>query len=180
MPGIRPAAWASEPSEPLFDAVLMPNDSGTRQGRVIFAAVLTAYFAIVLFAWLALHAWPAVLHAMLIGAFLIWTGIGDRHRRRERERIRVWPACTRVERTDTAGRQTVSEWQTAWLRVALEPAPPGCPRLTLGSHGRRVVLGRFLNEEERASLADALRMALSDAARSIAPVADAPVPSRIP
>ncbi len=167
------------PDAPLFDALLTPNASGTRHGRLILAAVLTAYVAIVLVVWLALRFWPAALHSLLVGGFILWSVYGDARRRRERERIRVWPGTTRIERTDRAGRTTVSEWQTAWLRVAIDRDPYGHPRLRVGSHGRFAVIGGFLTEEERAGLAEALRAALATAPLA-AMVAGKPVPAGVP
>lgn len=187
MPGVpvdgsaaaEPPFDALLPDAPLFDALLTPNDSGTRHGRLILAAVLSAYTAIVLVVWLALHFWPAALHSLLVGGFILWSVYGDARRRRERERIRVWPGTTRIERTDLAGRTTVSEWQTAWLRVAIDRDPYGHPRLRVGSHGRFAAIGSFLTEEERASLADALRAALATA--PLAGVAGCPAaPAAVP
>lgn len=182
MPGVPvDGSAAAEPpfDAPLFDALLTPNASGTRHGRLILAAVLTAYAAIVLVVWLALRFWPAALHALLVGGFIVWSVYGDARRRRERERIRVWPGTTRIERTDRAGRTTVSEWQTAWLRVAIDRDPHGHPRLRVGSHGRFAVIGGFLTEDERADLANALRAALATA--PLAAIAGtSPAPAGVP
>lgn len=187
MPGVpvdgsaapEPLFDARLPDAPLFDALLTPNDSNTRYGRLILAAVLAAYAAIVLVVWLALRFWPAALHSLLVGGFVVWSLFGDARRRRERERIRVWPGTTRIERTDRAGRTTVSEWQTAWLRVAIDRDPHGHPRLRVGSHGRFAAIGGFLTEEERADLANALRGALATA--PLAAIAGTiPAPAGVP
>lgn len=161
---VVPPARAAKTDEPLFDAVATPNDSGTRNGRIIFVAVLTAYFAITLFAWLRLGAWPMALYSLIVLAFAIWSVIGDARRRRQSERIRVWPDRTLVERTDGAGRRTSSEWQTGWLRLTVEHGKPGGPCLRLTSHGRSETLGAFLTGRERLDLANALARHLGPAA----------------
>lgn len=166
MPGIRPVPAVSDllsaPS-PLFDAILTPNDSGTRYGRALFVGVLTAYAAITLTAWLWLGAWPMAAHGLLVVAFVVWSVFGDARRRRQSERIRVWPDRTRVERTDRAGRRAVSDWQTGWLRVRVEHGPADGPRVSLGSHGRWEGLGGFLTARERLDLAAALKAELARA-----------------
>lgn len=49
------------------------------------------------------------------------------------------------------------EFQRPWTRVVLERSGGWYPsRLLIRSHGRQVEIGRFLNEEERRGLAEAL------------------------
>ncbi|WP_298378537.1 DUF2244 domain-containing protein [Azospirillum sp.] len=178
MPGIHPipAVSALPDADPLFDALITPNDSGTRHGRLIFAAVLVAYAAITLTAWLWLGAWPMAAYGLLVAAFVGWSLLGDSRRRRMSERIRVWPDRTRVEQIDGAGRLSVSDWQTSWLRVAVEPDGSAGPRLTLGSHGRRISVGGFLTADERLALAAALKAELATASNRLSGAwASAPV-----
>lgn len=159
---VPPDPWVVA-HEPLFDAIVTPNDSGTRYGRVLFVGVLTAYFAITLTAWLWLGAWPMAAYSLLVLAFAVGSVVGDARRRRQAERIRVWPDRTLVERIDRAGRRSFSEWQTGWLRLAVDPAGAAGPRLRLTSHGRSETIGDLLTGDERLGLAQALDDALARA-----------------
>ncbi len=154
-PVVQPLPGATT-DEPLFDAVATPNDSGTRHGRVLFAGVLAAYFAITLYAWLRLGAWPMAAYSLIVLAFAVWSMHADARRRRQAERIRIWPDRTLLERIDGAGRRSASEWQTAWLRLAVVPGGAGGPELRLTSHGRSETVGAFLTGPERLDLATAL------------------------
>ncbi|MFD1626062.1 DUF2244 domain-containing protein [Azospirillum griseum] len=182
-PSLAPSQVESAPATdaaPLFDALLTPNDSGTRHGRVIFAAVVAAYAAITLTAWLWLGAWPMAAYGLVVAAFVGWSLLGDAHRRRQSERIQVWPDRTRVEQTDSAGRTAVSDWQTPWLRVTVEPNGSAGPRLTLGSHGRRITVGAFLTVEERQALADVLKRELARASNRLSDAWPVPTPAGLP
>lgn len=62
-----------------------------------------------------------------------------------------------------SGRERQLTFQRAWARVELKPAPVrGHPsRLTIGSHGRSVEIGAYLNEREKKQLALDLSYALA-------------------
>ncbi len=62
-----------------------------------------------------------------------------------------------------SGPQQHSRFQRAWVRVYLEaPEVRGHPsRLLIGSHGRTMEIGEYLNEAEKKQLAQQLREALA-------------------
>lgn len=157
LPGFSAGPVAAVPSpvdgaEPLFDALVTPNDSGTPQGRALFVGTLAVAFAVSLTACVRLAAWPLAGPPLLVLAFAAWSVWADARRRRQTERIRVWSTRTLVERIDGAGRRTASDWPTGWLRLSM--APDGT--LRLGCHGRSDVIGRSLTPPERRELAAAL------------------------
>lgn len=149
---------------PLFDAVIAPNDSTTRHGRAIYLTVLAAYFTISLYAGFGLGAWPVTGYALLVLGFVVWAERADSRRCRQSERIRVWPDRTLVERIDRAGRHSASQWQTAWLRLLVEPGDPAGPRLRLTSHGRSEFIGSVLTAAERREFAEILSRQIARAA----------------
>lgn len=149
---------------PLFDAVITPNDSTTPHGRAIYLTVLAAYFAISIYAGLWLGAWPVAAYSLLVLAFVLWSAWADSRRRRQSERIRVWTDRTLVERIDRAGRCSASQWQTAWLRLLVEPGDAAGPRLRLTSHGRSEFIGDFLTTPERQEFAELLSRQIARAA----------------
>lgn len=65
--------------------------------------------------------------------------------------------------------QPQERWECprAWARVVLEHAPIAWypRRLTVAFQGRRVEIGRFLNEEERGVLADELQQLIHNTRR---------------
>jgi len=65
-----------------------------------------------------------------------------------------------VARLDERGR--AFEWRcpSYWASVTLENEHDERGVLTIGSHGRRIEIGRFLHRKERAGLARELRDAL--------------------
>lgn len=158
------AATAPLSTSPVFDAVITPNDSTTRHGRAIYLTVLAAYFAISIYAGLWLGAWPVAAYSLLVLAFVLWSAWADSRRRRQSERIRVWTDRTLVERIDRAGRRSASQWQTAWLRLLVEPGDAAGPRLRLTSHGRSEFIGDFLTTPERQEFAELLSRQIARAA----------------
>lgn len=158
------AAIAPLSKSPVFDAVITPNDSTTPHGRAIYLTVLAAYFAISIYAGLWLGAWPVAAYSLLVLAFVLWSAWADSRRRRQSERIRVWTDRTLVERIDRVGRRSASQWQTAWLRLQVEPGDAAGPRLRLTSHGRSEFIGDFLTTPERQEFAELLSRQIARAA----------------
>lgn len=62
-------------------------------------------------------------------------------------------------RREARGRSVeAARFHPYWVRLG--PAPQGCPRVILSSHGRSLEVGAFLGEREREALAATLRSAL--------------------
>jgi uncharacterized membrane protein len=132
--------------------VLLPHRSLTRAGLVVFLvgqSLVAGGFAL-LAAWRGNVFAPvfAVLELALVSGCL----------------ARVWKASskgqiitltpTRLDVAPTSGVGGV-HFHPYWTHVRLESGSwPGWPsRLLIGSHGREVEVGAFLNEEERQALA---------------------------
>ena len=71
-----------------------------------------------------------------------------------------------VVRVEKGRRQAEERWEcpSAWARVQLEKSPIAWypSRLLIAYQGRGVEIGRFLSEDERAALADALRRGIRE------------------
>ncbi len=78
-------------------------------------------------------------------------------------RVRVTADHLRVDHMNPKGRESNVELPTAFTRVELEEPLTAYSWLTLAARGEAYVIGRFLTIDERKSLADALRDALSRA-----------------
>jgi uncharacterized membrane protein len=84
------------------------------------------------------------------------------------ERITIAEDSVIVAQSDDKGR--AQEWRcpSYWANVSLDEDADERGVLTIGSHGRRIALGRFLHPGERTSLARDLRNALGRARQATA------------
>ena len=105
--------------------------------------------------------WPilpfAGLEMLLLGACLYHVSASAR----QTEVVRVHERLVAVEK-GRCGPEERWEFDRAWARVALQGARHAWypSRLVIRSHGREVAIGEFLEERERASLADDLERAI--------------------
>ncbi|MDH3229114.1 MAG: DUF2244 domain-containing protein [Alphaproteobacteria bacterium] len=144
-----------------FDAVLHPHRSLTRRGFTVVMAVTAAGLFAVGLLFLLLGAWPVIGFCGL-ELLLLYIAFRVSFRdARAAERIRLSDAGLEVSRVTPAG-AVAGHWRFPpnWLRVTLDEPPQHDSKLLLSSHGRSVVIGRFLTPDERAELAEALRAAL--------------------
>jgi len=145
---------------PLFDARLMPHRSLPRRGFVVLLVSLAVALGVLAFGFWSLGAWPVAgfcgLEVLLVwGAFELNYRAGRAH-----EAVRLDAESLTVTRVDARGRTASWSFEPGWVRVAMEQADEEGSRLVLLSHGRRLAIGCFLTEGERAEVAEALNDAL--------------------
>lgn len=152
----------SEPSAPaLFDAVLYPHRSLSPRGFICLMASL-AGAAMLIGLWFASKgAWP-VLPFFGGEILLIWLAFRVNSRdARTFETVHLTPQALTVEQVKPSGEHFAHRFAPPhWLRIELDPHPHGGSELRLASHGRSLVIGRFLTTDERREFAEALRAAL--------------------
>ncbi len=153
----------------LFDVILTPNRSLSPRGFVILmTAVCVVSFAAGLAFFLA-GAWPVVGFFGLDVA-LIYLAFRINYRRAAmHESLRLTREALTVERVDHRGESETWRFSPAWMQVEAGPAANG--GLALRSHGRVLMIGRFLTMKERRGLAQALGRALIRARASCLPCA---------
>lgn len=144
--------------------LLRPNRSLTTNGMLalfgavtLIAAVFATGFALAGAWWVAPF---AGLETAAVGAvlYLLHRHAGDG------ECIEIEGRRVRIVRTCGARRER-HEFERYWTRARLAPGAGWQPsRLTLGSHGRHVEVGAWLNEDERRRLAGRLIQLLGPAA----------------
>jgi len=145
---------------PFFEAVVRPRRSLNAFGfRVLMAALIVANtaFAILM---ISLGGWPVT---GFLGLDLVGIYIAFRLSYKQTaafERITIAEPDLIVARVDTHGR--AQEWRcpSYWASVGYDDEADERGVLTVGSHGRHVEIGRFLDRDERAKLAQQLREAL--------------------
>ncbi len=162
----RKTLAAGEPA--VFDSVLTPHRSLSPGGFVLLmAAVCAICFTCGLVFFLA-GAWP-VAGFLGLDALLVYLAFRANHRRATMyETLHLTRRALTVCRVDPRGEARRWSFPPAWLQVLTdEPARRG-NGLTLRSHGKSLVIGRFLAPEEREDLARALRAALTRARGAVA------------
>ena len=146
-----------------FDAVLAPNRPLPPLGLFLVLACIggISFVSGVLF---VLHgAWPVTPFFGADVALLAWALHVTTREARRRERLILTADRFVVQRTDPKGKETIVEASPYWLRVDHDDPERLGHELALVSHGTRLVVGKFLGADERASLASALRAALREA-----------------
>jgi uncharacterized membrane protein len=146
---------------PIFEAVVTPHRSLGRRGvRLVGAAILLSCIVNAALS-LLLGAWPVAVFAAAELGLALYLFRRGAHTRVE-ERLVLTEARLTIRRWDSTGRASQFELPTAWMRVALEERPARVPALVLRGRFRPVEVGASLGEQEKRSLAAALREALHD------------------
>jgi len=146
-----------------FDAVLAPNRPLPPFGLFLVLAGIggISFVSGVLF---VLHgAWPVTPFFGADVALLAWALHVTAREARRRERLTLTADRFVVQRIDPKGKETIVEANPYWLRVDHDDPERMGRELALVGHGTRLVVGKFLGADERASLASALRAALREA-----------------
>ncbi len=145
---------------PIFHATLEPHRSLSARGFVLLMGAVAAVAFCAGLAFALAGAWP-VFGFLGLDAVLIYAAFKANYRSaRMYETLRLTESTLTVERVGPGRRRQSWRFQPYWLRVELDAPPDRQSRLTLASHGRRLVIGAFLAPEERLEVAQALREAL--------------------
>jgi uncharacterized membrane protein len=147
----------------IFDAVLEPNRPLGAKGLalVIGFVALVSFVTGIMFALRG--AWPVTPFFGADVALLAFAMNASVKAARRRERLILTSERLLIERISPNGLSRREEINPYWLRVDHEDPELLGAELALVSRGRRWIVGSFLGAEERASLAEALRRALSEA-----------------
>ena len=145
----------------LFSTTLRPHRSANRRTINWLLGILAVAFAITGIGFSLIGAWPVMGFfgldiALLIGAFYLNTRAG-----RASEAIDLTAEELTVRRIDPWGREREWSFQSRWLRISVTPGLYGPDRLEVCSHGRALVIGKFLSPEEHQRVCDNLRQALT-------------------
>lgn len=144
----------------LFDAVLLPHRS---LGPVGFAMLMGLIACVSFGAGLTFYligAWP-VVGFMGVDVLLVYIAFRVSFRRAKAyETVRLTESSLTIVRVNPNGRRRSIKLQPYWLRVEFEDPDNQHGQLWLTSHGKGIIIGRFLHQEQRRSLARDLRAAL--------------------
>jgi uncharacterized membrane protein len=151
---------ATQTEAAAFEAVLYPNQPVSRAGFIVLMAALSSVGLGLGVGFVLAGAWPV---SGFLGLDLVLLYLAFRHARRagrRRELIRLDGEGLRVCRIEPDGAAAEWRFEPYWVRVHMDDPPRRDSRLTLASHGRRLVIGLFLTPEERLDLARSLERAL--------------------
>jgi uncharacterized membrane protein len=145
---------------PFFETVVRPYRSLNRFGfRLVMTALITANVVFAIF-MIALGGWPVI---GFLGLDVLAAYIAFRLSFAQTaafERITIVGGDLIVTRVDQHGRSREWRFPSYWANVGFDEETDERGVLTVGSHGKRIEIGRFLHTKERAGLARQLRDAL--------------------
>ncbi len=148
-------------ARPLFAAKLTPNRSMGRKGVravVVLVAVLATIPGIIFF---SLGAWP-VVGFMGLDVLLIWWALSSHQRDGRRyEQVTLWPDQLELKQVDGTGRETLTRFNPYFVKLVIDrDYNERTTGLHLRTRERDLVLGSFLNSDEKSSFAKAFGTAL--------------------
>lgn len=148
----------------LFHAVLFPHRSLSRRGFMVVMGGVALILGFGAARFWAIGAWPVALFALL-DVVLLYVAFRLSYRSaREFEEVGVSEREVMVRKVTSSGKVKEHRFNPAWTRLAITRRDEeGVVRLDLGSHGKWVVVGAFLNPPDRESFAHAFSNALDDA-----------------
>ncbi len=151
-------------ARPLFAAKLTPHRSLGRKGfRVVImlVAVLATIPGIIFF---SMGAWPIVGFLGLDIALIWWAMSASRRDGKRYEEVTLWPDQLEIKQVDGVGKETLSRFNPYFVKLVVDR---DFNERTVGLHlrtrDRDVVLGQFLNQDEKSSFAKAFGTALKRA-----------------
>ena len=151
-------------ARPLFAAKLTPHRSLGRKGfRVVImlVAVLATIPGIIFF---SMGAWPIVGFLGVDMALIWWAMSTSRRDGKRYEEVTLWPDQLEIKQVDGVGKETLSRFNPYFVKLVVDR---DFNERTVGLHlrtrDRDVVLGQFLNQDEKSSFAKAFGTALKRA-----------------
>ena len=161
------AADNAAPDEPtLFSAVLTPHRSLGRTGFIVLMCLIGGISFTAGLVFFIAGAWP-VMGFFGLDVLLVYIAFKVSYRTSAAyEQVTMTPSTLTVRKVSHRGK--VAQWtlNPVWVRLQRDGHEEfGLERLFLVSHGRRLPVASFLGPNEKASFADALAAALSQARR---------------
>jgi uncharacterized membrane protein len=152
----------------IFSAVLTPHRSLGNAGFLVLIIVFGGISFISGMAFLLMGAWPVFGYFGLDVLLLYWAFRLNYRQAAAYEEVTVTPTALRVRKVSPRG--AAREWVLNPLWVKLDNVVHeeyGIERLFLVSRGKQLAIASFLGPDEKASFAQALGNALSEAKRGV-------------
>ncbi|PWL19322.1 DUF2244 domain-containing protein [Falsochrobactrum shanghaiense] len=151
---------------PIFEALLTPYRSLGRTGFTILMSVLITCWLFVSTVFWSLGAWP-IFGFFGLDVLLIYLAFRWNYRAaRAREEISVSRSTLLIRQYAASGKMTAHSFNPFWTRFNVARKPDiGITSMRVESRGDSVIIGSFLNPDDRESFASAFGKALSEAKR---------------
>jgi uncharacterized membrane protein len=151
-------------ARPLFAAKLTPHRSMGRKGAravIVLAVILATIPGIIFF---SMGAWP-IVGFMGLDVALIWWAMSASQRDGKRyEEVTLWPDQLELKQVDGAGKETLTRFNPYFVKLVIDrDYNERTVALHLRTRDRDMVLGSFLDQDEKASFAKAFGTALKRA-----------------
>lgn len=151
-------------ARPLFAAKLTPHRSLGRKGFrvvIVLLAVLATIPGIIFF---SMGAWPIVGFLGLDIALIWWAMRSSQRDGKRYEEVTLWPDQLELKQVDGAGKETLSRFNPYFVKLVVDrDYNERTVALHLRTRDRDIVLGQFLNQDEKSSFAKAFGTALKRA-----------------
>lgn len=157
------AAGSSAGGHGTFRAVLYPHRSLGPKGFLVLMLAIGGVSFVTGMVFLLKGAWP-VFGFFGLDVALVYAAFRLNYRSgRLYETVDLTPQSLTITRVHPSGHQESFDFNPYWVRVRLAEGPQGRTDLRLASHGREFAFARFLTDDERRDLSDALSGALAEA-----------------
>ncbi|KAB2849457.1 MAG: DUF2244 domain-containing protein [Hyphomicrobiaceae bacterium] len=154
----------ASPDQYRFAAVLSPYRSLPPLGFALLMGAIGGVSFLAGLHFYRLGAWPVTGYFGLDVALLYLAFKVNYRAGRARELLLLSEDRLEVVRITPSGKRTSWTFNPYWARIRLEgDDKEDRTKLTLSSHGRELIIGGFLSNEERGDLAGALGRALAEA-----------------
>lgn len=144
--------------------VLRPYRSLGNRGFLILMTFVGVVSFIAGAVFVSLGAWPVTGFFGLDAALIYWAFKINYRDGEMFETVDISPETLKLTRKHPSGREEIFDFNPYWARVHLTvDRPDGRTSLKLAAQGREVGFAKFLNDDERKDLAQALSAALAKA-----------------
>ena len=139
-----------------FVATLTPHRSLSPTGFLILISAVALVSFIVGISFLLMGAWPVLGFFGLDVALIYWAFKRNYRDGGACETIEVTPNQVRLTRFAPDGKATGFDFNTYWVRLALEERSDGRSMLSFVTRGQSIKFADFLSDDERREFADIL------------------------
>ena len=152
-----------------FRALLTPHRSLGPQGFLILMSAIGAVSFGTGIVFLLLGAWPVLAFCGLDVALVYLAFKLNYRAARMHETVHLTEAALLVKRMHPCGKEENWTFHPYWVRLSVEEnAHTERTQISLRSHGRELVIGHFLSDEEKVEFGNALGRALHAVRRGTA------------
>ena len=151
-------------ARPLFAARLTPHRSMSRKGIRIVCALAAALLVLPGLIFYLLGAWPVVGFMGLDIAALYWALTYSLRDGRRYEQVTLWPDRLEVRQVSARGEEHLDTFNPFFVRLNIDrDFDEHTTAIRLKTPERELVVGAFLNPDDKASFAQAFGKALRKA-----------------